>query len=301
MAPIPFDQFRAEYLHVLSGPRYSRATMKKMVQVLRQVAELGVESTAQLTTQLATDYVIRRAARVCANTVRGELTYFRAACNYAIEEDYLARGPRWRRVWPRASPRQRKTLHAISDIGRLLDYLQTGSDTWQGHRLYALTALVAYTGVRRGEAQWAQWNDFDLADRIFYVVERQRLKTEQSANPVPIAEELVPIIRAWRWRARSDWFAPHSARNGPWTSGGPGRKPTEQLAAAGAAIGLIGMTFQSLRHTFATWGRRKWGIDALHMRDILRHTSIGTHERHYLHGADDLGELVQAVRNVSYR
>lgn len=66
------------------------------------------------------------------------------------------------------------------------------------------------------------------------------------------------------------------------------------------AVGVVGFTAQSLRHSFTTWGRRRFGIDAVTMKDILGHTTVSTHEEHYLH-AELLAELVSSVGHVSYR
>ena len=300
MTAIPFSQFRADYLHVLSGPRYSVATMKKMRQVLRQVAALGVETTDQLTTALATTYASSRINRVCANTVRGELTYLRAACNYAIEIECLERGPKWRRIWPRRSPRARKTLHSLADLARVLEHLRAGADTWDGHRLLVAFALGGCAGLRRDELLRLRWEDIDLAAGILGVVPRRRLKTEGSERFVPICRELALILRGWRWRAQSPWVVPAHDRARPWLSGGKGGKPTQRLVEAGKAAGVMGLTFQSLRHSFATWGRRRWGISGPAMRDILGHTLILTHEVNYLHSPADLAELLSAVANVRY-
>lgn len=301
MAPIPFSEFRRLYLHVLSGPRYSPATKMKMAQVLRQLADLGVESTADLTTAKITDYAIARTSQVSANTVRGELTYLRAACNYAIEEEYLERGPRWRRVWPRKSRRKRKTVHSIEDIRHVLDYLDDRSIPWDGHRLYAAAALIAYTGLRRDEALWARVADVNLGTRIMQVVDWKRLKTAEAAAPVPLPPELIPILRQWIVRTRCIHLFPQMNRKGPWRGGSKASRPTARLVAAGIAVGVAGCTFQSLRHTFTTLGRRIWMIPPAAMRDILRHTSIDTHEEHYLHRLAGVQDLVDAVKNVSYR
>jgi integrase len=133
------------------------------------------------------------------------------------------------------------------------------------------------------------------------VVPRTRLKTEAAERCVPICPELAAILRGWRWRARSSWVVPASDRTKPWTSGGRGQKPTQRLSEAGRAVGVTGLTFQSLRHSFATWGRRRWGIPAPVMRDILGHTMIATHEAHYLHSPEDAAELSAAMTNVTYR
>ncbi len=83
----------------------------------------------------------------------------------------------------------------------------------------------------------------------------------------------------------------------PWTGGALGNRPCDHLRRAGEECGLAGLTFQSLRHTFATWARRRRGLSAIELQDCLRHSSPAT-QGHYLH-ADRAG-LVESVRNVSY-
>ena len=197
-------------------------------------------------------------------------------------------------------PAPRKTLHPLADLARTLGHLERQAETWDGHRLLMAFALAAYAGLRRDELLRLQWVDLDLAVGIIRVVPRQRLKTEAAERIVPICRELALILWAWRWRSRSQWVIPASDRSKPWTSGGKGQKPTQRLVAAGMAIGVEGLTFLSLRHSFSTWGRRRWGIPGPVMRDILGHTLISTHETNYLHSPGDVLELLAAVAKIRY-
>jgi integrase len=301
MNAIPFDQFCTEYIGVLSGPRYAVATRKKMEQVPKQVDALGVRSTAELTTKTVSRYAQGRSERVCPNTVRGELTYLRAACNYAIEEEYLDRGPRFRRSLPRKSPRIRKVLHPIESIRLVLDHLEQGQETWFGHRLFVVGSFAALTGARKSEVLYARWSDLDLGRGIWNVSARYRLKTEGSERPVPLCGELITIARGWRWRSRSEHLVPNHLLDEPWTTGGKGFRPTDQLVAAGLEVGVEGFTCASLRHSWSTWARRRWGLTGVEVRDILGHTTIQTHERNYLHGELDDADLVRIAGKIGYR
>jgi integrase len=299
MDAIDFREFRSRLLAEYREPVRAAATRQKMDQVLRQVAALGVESTADLTQELVIRYIVGRMALVCGNTVRGELDYLRAAINWAIDEGYLDRGPRWKRIRPRRSTPKLQRVHTIAQVSRVLAYLRVRAQDWQGHRTYALACLLAMAGPRRNEALYSWVADFDLAGRIWYVSDRTPLKTEGSAGPVPLCPELLLALEAWLPRAGSKWAFPHRGRSGPWTSGGKGRKPSERLVAAGNAVGVSGFTAKSLRHTFATWGRRRWGISGLGMRDILRHKTRETQDW-YVHREEELEELVRLVRHVRY-
>jgi len=271
-----------------------------MRQVLRLAGELGVVMTSDLTEEFAIGYVSARLRAVSACSVRGEISYLQAAMTEAHDKGFLDRLPKWRQIRPPRGPRRRKVLHSIEDIGRVLESLHGRAGTWDGARLYMLASFLAHTGVRRGEALYGQVGDIDRELRVFHVVGRIRLKTEAARRVVPLPPDLLEDLDWWIPQTGSPYLFPHVGKTGPWTSGGPGRKPTERLRAAGAGVGVEGFTCQSLRHSFATWGRRRFGVGSVVMRDVLGHTSVETHQDHYLH-SEELAELVAAVRCVSYR
>ena len=75
-----FAEFRRKILALYGGPAHSVRTLKKMAHVLGLVAGLGVERLSDLSTETAARFVAERSKVVCANTVRGEVSYLRAAC-----------------------------------------------------------------------------------------------------------------------------------------------------------------------------------------------------------------------------
>ncbi len=301
MQPLTFSEFRQRVAPLYCLPMRAPATARQMDYVLGQVAQLGVATTADITTELAARYVVMRSAKVCANTVRGELGYLRAAANLAVEEDWLDRSPRWRRVWPRASEPRLKRVHSIAEIARVLQYLRhrAGAD-WIDHRTYVLTSLVAHTGVRLREATYALQDDFDLRVGIFTVREHRRLKTWGSAAPVPLCQDVVVDLACFFGRTASRYALPRRTLDGPWTAGSQAGRPTGRLVAAGTAVGVAGFTCHSLRHTFATHFRRRFGGSARQLRDILRHRAAETQE-HYVHPEVEREQLVASVRHVRYR
>lgn len=297
---LPWKKFSEKFLGLYQPPARSVHTRQKMSYVLRLAAQLGVKSTCDLTTELVSKFVRERSKQVCANTVRGELGYLKAAANYAIEEGWLDRAPTWKRVMPRRSTPKRKTVHRICEIRWLLARLRARSASWEGGRLYALVALVAMTGLRRDEALRLRLEDVDLRGRLIHIVDRVRLKTEAAAADVPICPDLAVILADWIPRTGPVWLFPGVRRRGPWVGGSAEGRPIGQLHAVAEELGLDGVTWQSLRHTFATYCRRRWNLSAVELRDVLRHTSIHTQDS-YVHDELDSSRLVQSVASVSYR
>lgn len=298
MPPIPFEEFTTRVLALYQPPLRAPLTLQKMRLVLSTLATVpGIATTADLTTDRMALYLALRGRTVCATTLVGEVGYLRSLCAFAVAEGYLDRPPQWRRILPRRSAPLGPGAHEPAEIGRLLDHLEAHSLGWQGHRLYALTALVCYTGLRRAEALHLQVGDVRLAERLIWVVPRRRLKTEASAAPVGIAPELSPILAAWVPRTGGAWLFPGARRRGPWTGGAKDSRALERLQAAARAVGIGRITWRSLRHTVATHGLRRCGMSREEVRDLLRHADVTT-QRHYLHR--DLDALARSVEGLSY-
>ena len=296
---LPFGVFTQRLLSLYQEPLRAPSTLQRMSQLTSLLAASGFASTADLTTSAIAAWIVERSKVVSPNTVVGELGYIRALCEFAVEEGLLDRNPfSSRRLKVRPVPPGRKSHHSIAEIGRVLDFLAAGAITWSGHRLYALAATVAYTGLRRNEALYLKPVDVRLTEGLLLVVARRRLKTVASAAPVPICAELTAILEPWLVSCGPEWCFPTFGRDRPWTGGGPGYKPLDRLRAAGLAAGVDGLTFQSLRHSLATHLETAFGVSEGAIRRILRHTSDQT-SLGYRHA--DAENLRRLAGSISYR
>jgi len=297
---VPFSQFSEDLLCLYTPPIRAVPTFRRMRQVCRMLLEFGIASTCDLTTPNIARWSHFRAETVKINTVIGELGYIRALCRFAIDEGRLERDPfSSRRLRLRPRPNSRKTHHSLDEISRLLAHLKWASSTWKGHRLYALAATFAFTGLRRNEGLWLRVEDLDLERGYLEVVPRvgNLLKTERSAAPVPIPPQLVEVLRCWIPKAECAWVFPNLARTGPWIGGNPGTKPLDRLKQAGLAAGVHELTWQSLRHTWATQAETSWGLSDGVIQRVLRHTTPLTQKR-YRHA--DVDNLVRSTRQISF-
>ncbi len=189
--------------------------------------------------------------------------------------------------------------HSIEEVARVLEYLRAGIGNWVSHRLYALAATVAYTGLRRDEALTLRIEDVNLSESLITISDRQRRKTEASAATVPIPPELSEILRAWLPRCGCAWVFPGIRELGPWTGGACGERACDRVRQAGQEVGVAGFTLQSLRHTWATHARRRWGLSDIEVATVLRHGSLAT-QAWYVHDDPDPGAIVRSVSRVSY-
>jgi integrase len=293
-----WERFGAELLSLYGPSMRARATRGELARVLRDLAAVGVESPAGLTVAAVAALVARyHAAGLAANSIRGHLAYCRVVCNYARHAGYLARSPfELRREWVRREPvsAARSLCLSRDDVARLLADLAARADVWPSRRLHALVAVVAFTGLRKMEALRLRVEDLDRSRGVLHVVARRRLKTFASAAPVPIPPGLDLVLDGWLPLCGGEWVIPGARGRGPWLSGGLGSRPLDALQLAAARVGIPRITFQSLRHTWATQAESAWGLSDLQIQRVLRHTSPLT-QRHYRHA--DLANL-RAIGSV---
>jgi integrase len=297
---IPIAQFAGELLALYNTSKHAHKTRLKMRQALTALTELpGVETTADLRTKTMAEFV-RRRGDSNPNTTNGLIDYLRAACSYAVEEGYLDRPPAWRRVRPRARATTLNRPCTFAEIARLVGYLRDHATTWEGRRLHALTCTVVCTGLRRDEALYARLSDVDLAAGTLAVREHvRRLKTLGSARAAPLPDALRDVLRDWIPHVEpGPWLFPGVRRRGPWTGGAPGHRAIDSLKRAATAVGIEGITWHGLRHTFGTQALLRFHVPLWAVQQIMGHAELRTTQR-YLH-TDGAARLLPAVRSIDY-
>jgi integrase len=290
---------------------------------MREIAALEVKTTAELTPTLVARYVESRPPGQSPRTLHGVLRVLRAICNQAVISGVLRVSPfASRRVsqWVgRMGPPTERKHYSREEIRRVLTLMAQDIETtagwsqWRARRLYALTATVAYCGLRAvSEAQFLHAADIHLKERFINLTDRGRdggraFKTNASEQPVPIPDALVPILADWlehRLDAPADfpipdcpWLFPTLNRRSNWTSGPPGTKPVQRLQAVGKRAGVEGLTFLALRHSWATHAEYHGYGPALIQR-VLRHTTEQTAAKWYRHA--DLPNLIERCAGFDF-
>ena len=290
--PIPFHRLVQAVLSLYEPPLRARATYLKMRAALAEFGSLpGVHSSADLDTAHVAEFAARR-MESNINTTISLLRCLRTASHFSVAEGWSERPPQWRRLMPRPGPRVTVRHYTHDQVAALLEHLAALAVDWRGRRLHALAATIAYTGLRKMEALSLQVEDVSLSGSILAIVARRRLKTVGSAAPVP-------ILARWLPEAGPVWVFPGVERTGPWTGGSPGYRPIDRLRQAGEAVGIVGLTFHSLRHTLAKLMVGQFGLSVDQARSVLRHTTERTTEL-YLH-RDDPDQLGRIGGRISFR
>lgn len=298
MCPISFAKFFDEILGLYEGGR-APATVVKMRQVLAEVRALpGVETTADLTPTTVARFVAscrrprpRLPGGRSAGTILGLCSYLRRACSYAAGQGYLERSPF--AAWADFVGQQDREddaedaqarSHSLDAIRRVLGHLGASAGTWEGGRLRALAAVLAFTGLRRNEALFLQVRDVDLELGVIRVSGRRRLKRRTAARKVPFGPELRAILADWLPRCGSaTWVFPGKRGVNAWHGGAPGYRPADRLEAAGEAVGVPRFLPHSLRHSFATLCATLWNVPPAVLQNWMGHTDLKTTMRYYVH------------------
>jgi integrase len=316
MSAVAFRRLVDELESLYRPPRRSKATWCKLRQVLAEVGAMpGVRTTRHLTAVTIAAWIDAHPGRAPA-TVHALLRSLRAACSYAVAAGYLAgdRDPfRWRgpAAWidpGDAGPSSRDdgddagpwARHRTADeVARLLRQAdrEARRGPWEARRLRALCYVLAYTGMRKGEALGLRAADIDLAAGVLRLRSnsRRRLKTRGAAAPLAIPPDLAAVLADWIPRSGCEWLFPGVTRSGPWLGGPPGDKALDQVKALGARAGVPGLTILAFRHTFATLAER-WQLGELELQRQLRHTRRRTQDAYRGADLDTLRCIARKVR-----
>ncbi len=231
------------------------------------------------------------------STIRQTYTILRAGLDGAVTDGLLARNPAVAVRRPGIKTREAKYLGS-EDVSKLLKAAK-------GSRYYPVLALIASTGLRRGEALGLSWDKLDLdagllrvtatLSRIGGVLVCAEPKTDRAWRTVPLTPGVVALLRGHKaaqaveqLRAANQWE--NSLGLVFTTELGTPVDPRNILrtveAAARKADLVEGVGVHTLRHSAAV----AWLESGTHIKavaDLLGHSSIAITGDTYGHTSDD--------------
>jgi len=151
-------------------------------------------------------------------------------------------------------------------------------------RVYKFIALALGTASRKTALLELRRDQVDLERRMIYLNPPGRRQTKKRRPPVPISDDLLPIMQSIVDEADTALLL------------GPGSIRTAFESAVKRA-GLKGVTPHTLRHTWATWAAQG-GVPLTDIAGVLGDT-YATVERNYLHHCPE--HLRGAVNSVGLR
>jgi len=192
------------------------------------------------------------------STIRSAYTILRAVLDTAVRDGALATNPAAVVRRPRVTAKEAPHLTST----QVADLLRAAEDT----RYAPLFALLAYTGLRRGEALALQWSDVDLEKGLLRVrgtlarVQGRLLvtepKTAKSRRFVPISAPAGRLLRGIRAgqaedRRRAGWLWQQTGFVFTTETGEPcdPRNALRALKVAATRAGLPHAGLHTLRHS----------------------------------------------------
>jgi integrase len=209
-------------------------------------------------------------------TVNLVLALVRAVLRFAVANGHIATSPtdrlgRGKLMLPIEKAKLAPPIERPEDVGRLLAALREISEESRRPWLYPFFSLLAYTGLRRGEALGLRWSDVDLERRMITVRRSYGGQTKSSKHrTVPMPSVLVAILRAAR--ASDPWKGELCFPNESGEMYSPNSKVEVFFERALARCGLRRIRVHDLRHVFASHFVMAGG-DIFTLQRILGHST----------------------------
>ncbi|MEV0446151.1 site-specific integrase [Streptomyces spectabilis] len=211
----------------------------------------------------------------------------------------------WRRTGERPSP---VMVWTPEQTGAFLDHIA-------GERLYALFHLIAFRGLRRGEACGQSWSDLNLKTKRLTVAKQlvqkgwevyeDAPKTDSGARTIALDADTVAVLKAHRKRQAEERLTWGEAwvetgrvftdEQGEWLHPGKVSDLFERLVAES---GLPPIRMHDLRHGAATLAHAA-GADLKDIQEMLGHSSIAVTADTYTSLLPEVDEaLAEAAANL---
>jgi integrase len=200
-------------------------------------------------------------ASMSDSTRRNIYTAARALFEDAVSDGLIAKNPMLTVKRPRATRIEAKYLTS-DQVSQVLGELE-------GSKHLLPIALIAVTGIRRGEALGLEWENIDFDKKVMRVratlnrvdgkLVRTEPKTQNSRRDIALTEQALGMLKTQKLQQAQERLR----RGGKWVpssfvftteSGGPvdGRNLLRSFQGACMRVGIEGMGIHGLRHFAAT-------------------------------------------------
>lgn len=239
--------------------------------------------------------VDKRGVKLSESTLRQVYNVLRLALDDAVREGLTASNVCEKVPRPKAGTREARFL-STAEVAKLIEAAQ-------GTRYQPVLALIALTGMRRGEALALKWSDIDFEERTLSIrgtlarvdgaLTVSEPKTERSRRVLPLSPAVSRLLEAHR---RSQRVERMRAAN-IWTETGhvfttetgrpvDPRNVFRALQVAAKKVKIEGIGLHTLRHSAAT-AMLENGVNLKAVSAFLGHSSIAITGDIYGHVTDD--------------
>ena len=276
-AVIGFDEVARQWLELHSRPNLrSHDDNDERYRVHVRPFFGDAPLTAITATRLLEFRAKLQSTRLAARTVNLVLALVRAVLRFAVANGHISSSPtdrlgRGKLMLPIEKVKLAPPIERREDVGRLLTVLREIGNELHRPELYPLFALLAYTGLRRGEALGLRWPDVDLDRRMITVRRSYDGQTKSNKHrTVPVPASLVSTLRAYR--LAEPWQGELVFPNAAGGMYSPNAKLETLLRRGLARVKLPRIRVHDLRHIFASHFVMGGG-DIFTLQRILGHST----------------------------
>jgi integrase len=260
------------------------------------VPALGHIQLKHLHPQAIQSYYGKACELVSARTVHKHHRLLSQALKYAVRQGYLGRNPCELVDSPSWKPKPMRTL-TPGEVETLFDNMEDSS-------IYPVTYAAVSTGLRQAELLGLRWRDIDLdmlsisVSQVLYkrrgVCQFKEPKTNYSRRRIAMTPKLALFLREYRKESESIyWQLGQPLTLDSLVFSSPNGKPLDpsmlshEFAKAAKMVGLEGVRFHDLRHTFASLMLLR-GAKPKVISEALGHSSVAFTMDVYSHIIDGM-------------
>ena len=135
--------------------------------------------------------------------------------DYAVNNDLIVKNPMKRVIKPKMQKDKREftNFYSKEELNKYLDACKQKKNP----RVYLFFRLLAYTGMRKGEALALKWSDIDFENETIRINKTLSLgthnslvigtpKTKASNRTIQVDEQTIYYLQEWRKRQRKELF-----------------------------------------------------------------------------------------------
>lgn len=246
------DEFRDALISDYTARNASPSTINTVTVVFRALTEAGITRITELNDDGVARFqtFLNSASHLADRTRNQYLGMLRRFCDKGLELGILRKKPAFPVIvhWSAFANIKEPPRLSHDDASRLLRHLEPNIETWKGHRIYALIVTGMFTGLLRNELLALRVDDLDLEKGLVTVRRRQSSGSSLRPSIIELGDKPKAVLKAWVPLTGCEWLFPGVERKAPWgLKGRPPHGAGDQVVAVGAAVGIHGLSFLSLR------------------------------------------------------
>ena len=284
---VPFDFLCNEYLQWATVNLAPRTRLEREYIIRVHLKKFFTGQVSDIDVRTVEAYKASRLQiPIAPITLNTHLKVLSCILKYGLENKLVIELPKIRRV---KVPKKTPKFLSAEEIGRVLTAARPD--------VRPMLQLMIFTGLRKGEIRFLEWNDVDLRNSLLHVRPKEiwNPKTENSARTIPLCEPAVEALRMAQERAEKRKVM--SSLVFPGRKGGPLKDIRDSLNGACKRAGVPRLHVHGLRHTFGSQMAMA-GADPFAIMKAMGHADIKTTMIYVSLGKSHIREQVERLNAI---